>query len=96
MSAVLTGSQDPHIMNRGALKFVGTWLSKEQASLHDTSNPSSTLTHQPSIYTLSDGRNEIWGTDIEIVALSSMLGVDIFVSNFHSSSQDRSGGSSSF
>ena len=37
--------------------------------------------------------NEILGTDIETVALSSILGVDIYVSNFHNRSEDRSGGS---
>ena len=37
--------------------------------------------------------SKVWGTDIEIIALSSILGVDIFVSNFHNNSEDRLGGS---
>ena len=51
--------------------------------------------YTPSQYLLHSqmDANEIWGTDIEIVALSSILGVDIYVSNFHNRSEDRSGGS---
>ena len=92
MSAVLTGSQEAHGKIRAE---VCRYMTVQGASFVSRYLESKFISNWPNEYLLNSqmDANEIWGTDIEIVALCSMLGVDIFVSNFHNELKNRFCGS---
>ena len=91
ISAVLTGSQKRFKIRAEVCRYMAVQgASFISRYLESKFNP---LTPTKYLLDFQMDVNMVWGTDIEIVVLSSILGVDIFVSNYHKSNEDSLSGS---
>ena len=87
LSAVLTGSQSNFAKLRGEIyRFIGIqgagFISRYLQVKFSEQSPTEYLLRSQM------DADHIWATDVELVAVSLMLGVDLFVANYHFNSKN--------